>query len=306
MKNKHFAWIILCSFIFTFFGCKVSEIGSYNVSLAAEINDKDEKEDLTQKYKNLITSEIVTSVPWEGERNFLESKQKYGTPELLAAYCSILNDPLPGEEENVSVGASLLCGTVVAPNKVFSQNKAIGPYSEERGYRKGPTYAGSHIMNTVGGGVCKIASTLYNVAVMSNLSIVERHAHRMPVSYVPYGQDATVFYGSKDFKFKNNTSFPLLIWCESLGSKLYIGFYGAQKPPKIEWHHDILSIKRTETIYKKSSALKKGDQKVVVIGMDGAVMYSWITIEKADGTVTNKKLGRSAYLPLPTVYEVGK
>jgi vancomycin resistance protein VanW len=62
-----------------------------------------------------------------------------------------------------------LSSTIVEPSKIFSQNNMIGPYAKSRGYLKGPTYNGTHLTTTVGGGVCKIASTLYNVAVRSNM-----------------------------------------------------------------------------------------------------------------------------------------
>ncbi|WP_315674169.1 VanW family protein [Clostridium sp. 19966] len=333
MRIKRYFGIITCIVLFVLYIFKVTNIN--NKSEACNLNygsceaktmqstfngnelknkllnsgensaNSDEEEDLTQKYKYLITSSAVTSVPWENDVNFKRFRKAYGTEQMMAAYCSILNDPLPGEEENVHIGAKLLCGTVVEPNKVFSQNNTIGPYVTDRGYKKGPTYAGSRITTTIGGGVCKIASTLYNVAVMSNLPIVERHAHRMPVSYVPYGQDATVCYGAKDFKFKNNTASPLLIWCKSIGNKLYIGFYGNVRPPKIQWHHEFLNIKRTQTIYRKNKSLKGGEEKVVVIGMDGAVLNTWVTIEDSDGTVITKKLGKSVYSPLPSICEIG-
>jgi vancomycin resistance protein YoaR len=292
-------------------------ISSYNKvkfqdssTVVALESDKDEGEKNkleTDKQSYIIKSSgIVKSVPWENDIDFKEAQEKNRTYVMMAAYCAVLPDPLPGEEENVHIGAKLLCGKVVGAGKVFSQNRSIGPYTEVQGYKKGPTYVGSHIITTIGGGVCKIASTLYNVAVLSNLQIVERHSHGMPVSYVPYGQDATVSYGNRDFKFKNNTEFPILIWTESIGNSLYIGFYGNSKPPKIEWHHELLSSRKTTKIYKINPKLKPGTKKVVVIGMDGAVLKSWVTVEKADGTVITKQLGKSSYAPLPYIYEKGR
>lgn len=268
------------------------------------IKDVNRKEAVTEKQDSInISSSIVTSVPWENDENFKKAQEKYGTHIMMSAYCAVLNDPLPGEEENVHVGAKLLCGTLVESSKVFSQNKTIGPYIQSKGYKGGPTYVGSNLTETIGGGVCKIASTLYNVAIMSNLQIVERHAHCMPVSYVPYGQDATVCYGSMDFRFKNNTNSSILIWSQGIDNKLYIGFYGKSKPPKIEWHHQVLSSKKTTKVYKTNQSLPSGEEKLVVAGMDGATIKSWITIENPDGTIQTKQLGESKYLPLPYIYE---
>jgi vancomycin resistance protein VanW len=141
---------------------------------------------------------------------------------------------------------------------------------------------------------------------MSNLQIVERHFHRsMPVSYAPYGQDATVSYGSYDLRFKNNTDFPLLIWTQAIDNILYIGFYGKNSPQKVQWHHEITDIKKTTTIYKPNPKLPPGAKKLVIIGGDGAKVKSWVTIEQPNGSVITKNLGKSHYLPLPYIYEVG-
>lgn len=251
------------------------------------------------------SSGIVTSVPWESDASFRKAQKESGAYVLMAAYCTVLPDPSPGEEENVHIGAKKLTGVIIEPGTVFSQNKTIGPYTIKNGYKEGPTYSGSRLIKTIGGGVCKISTTLYNVAIMSNLQIVERHYHGMPVSYAPYGQDATVSYGTFDLRFKNNTDFPILIWTQTIDNILYIGFYGKNNPPRVEWHHEITDIKKTTTIYKPNPKLPPGTKKLVIIGGDGAKVKSWVTIEQSNGSVITKNLGMSYYRPLPYIYEVG-
>lgn len=246
----------------------------------------------------------TTSVPWETDEDFLRSQAENGTPILMAAYRTVLHDPLPGEEENVHLAARILAGTVVKPGTVFSQNNKVGPYVRSKGFQKGPTYAGMNLVTTVGGGVCKIASTLYNVAILSNLPIMERHAHSMPVPYVPYGQDATVASGVKDFRFKNNTESPVLIWAKGIDNTLYIAFYGTKKPPIVEWHHKTLKVIKAEKIYKTNPALPaETPEKLLVEGMDGGIVKSWITIKNPDGTITTKQLGKSWYDPMHYLFE---
>ncbi|MDP4183036.1 MAG: VanW family protein [Bacillota bacterium] len=256
--------------------------------------------------KPQLKSGPETSLPWDYDVEFIKSKELNNTPILLGAYKTVLKDPLPGEEFNVHLAARMLSGTVLKPGQVFSQNKTVGPYTEERGFQKGPTYIGSKLSTTIGGGVCKIASTLYNVSVLSNLKIVERHNHSMPVPYVPYGQDATVFYGAKDFKFMNNTDNNIMIWAQGIDNVLYMGFYGISEPPKIEWKHDVLQQYKAEKVYKVNPSLEKGTEKVILEGMDGALIKSWITIENKDGTVTKKDMGISNYSPFPYLIEKGQ
>jgi vancomycin resistance protein YoaR len=250
-----------------------------------------------------MTSGPTTSVPWKEEDNFLAKQRETDTPILLGAYRTVLKDPLPGEEYNVHLAASMLAGKVIRPGHIFSQNESIGPYTEGKGFKKGPTYMGTRLTTTIGGGVCKIASTLYNVAILSNLEIIERSSHSMPVPYVPYGQDATVAYGARDIKFKNSNDFPILIWAQGIGNTLYIAFYGRVAPPKIEWHHETLKAIKAHTIYSDNPNIPKGTEKVVLEGMDGALVKSWLTITYPDGTVKTKSLGNSYYNPMPYFIE---
>lgn len=255
--------------------------------------------------RGTLLSGPTADIPWAKSTEFAEAKKKNGCPVQMAAYKTVLKDPLPGEEYNVHLAAKYICGTVLAPGEVFSQNKKAGPYTLERGFQEGPTYNGTNVSTTIGGGVCKIASTLFNVVILSDLAVVERHTHTMPVPYVPYGQDATVFYGSKDFKFKNSTAAPILIWAQGVDNILYIGFYGRQSPPKVEWSHRVIEVYKAPVLTTKNPELKPGSEKMLHEGMDGGIIESSITLTYPDGTTKTKDFGKSRYEPLPFIKEIG-
>lgn len=284
------------------------------------IEDSDNIEEKTLKYFNLynmyanldstgnfkkrfIKSGVVTKVPWEDDAEFKELQRKNNAYTLMVAYKTILPNPGIGEEHNVHLAAKMLQGTIIEGGEIFSQNRKIGPYVESRGFRKGPSYAGVDLTTTEGGGVCKVASTLYNLAVLSNLEIIERYNHSMPVPYVPYGQDATVSYGSKDIKFKNNTDSPILIWAQGIDNVLFVGFYSDKKPPKVEWHHKMLARYKAPVIYKNNPELDAAARNVIVEGMDGGIVESWVTIESEDGSITTRELGKSYYNAMPHIIE---
>lgn len=273
----------------------------------AQVNNSRVKRIATKLvFDTLDKSGPVKNLPWVDDIEFQETQDRNEANILLAAYSAVLKDPLPGEEFNVHLAAQSLVGIVIQPGEVFSQNSSIGPYIEAKGYKEGPTYIGTKLTKTVGGGVCKVASVLYNVSILSDLQIVERTNHGMPVPYVPYGQDATVAYGIKDFKFKNDKDFPILIWATGMDNRLYIGFYGAQESPKVEWHHEVLEIRVAPKQYKINPDLKDGEEKIVLQGMDGARVKSHITIEYLDGTVKTKDLGISSYKAMPFLVEKSK
>lgn len=273
---------------------------------ADEVEDQSYKLDYSKLYLNEpLSSGPCSDMPWEEDENFKEAKLKNDTNVLLAGYRTVLRDPLPGEEYNVHLAASMLAGLTVKPGEVFSQNGRIGPYTMERGFQKGPTYVGTTLTTTIGGGVCKIASTIYNVTCLSNLEIVERYNHTMPVPYVPYGQDATVAYGARDFKFRNNTGSTIMIWAKGIDNILYIGFYGKEPVSEVEWKHEFLERTKAPNVYKTVDNLSRGEEKLVLEGMDGAVVKSWLIIHEPGGD-KERYMGVSTYKPMANIIEKGR
>lgn len=244
------------------------------------------------------------NLPWEKDPEFLKAQKEAGTPVLMAGYQATLPDPILDERHNISQAADYLCGAVVEPGQVFSLNARIGWRSAQRGFKPGPMYSGNRIVATVGGGVCKIASVIYNVAILANQEIIERHPHSMTVPYVPPGQDATISYGTKDFKFRNKTNSPILIWAKNYGDTLYMAFYGVAKPPPVAWVHETLSQSETWTEYVSDASLPRGAEKVVHEGSNGITVHSWIVIEE-NGKKVKKDMGISAYAPMPRIIARG-
>lgn len=249
-------------------------------------------------------SGTILNVPWKDDPMFKEAQKNNDTDVLLSAFCTVIKTTSEGEQHNVHLAAKSVSGTVIQPGEIFSQNQSIGPYTEDKGYKEGIAYIGGVLTPSIGGGACKVASTLYNVSVLSNLEIVERYNHSMPVHYLPYGQDSTVAYGFKDLKFKNTTKFPILIWAKPIDNRVYIGFYGKEPSPKIKWTHNILERRVAPIKYQVNPNLKDGEENIVLEGMDGAKVESFVTIEYADGKIENKSLGISNYWPLPYIIEV--
>ncbi|HZK23759.1 MAG TPA: VanW family protein, partial [Oscillospiraceae bacterium] len=131
-------------------------------------------------------------------------------PEVTAAVFRSINTKIAsyhtsgggsaGRTDNLYMAAKYMHGTVLAPGDIFSFNHVTGPRTFERGYSMAPVVGGLGI----GGGVCQVATTVYNVALIAEMEIVERHPHSIRVGYVPPGKDATVT-NYIDFKFRNST-----------------------------------------------------------------------------------------------------
>ena len=123
---------------------------------------------------------------------------------------------------NIDLASEKIDYYKLSPGEEFSFNKVVGRRTEAKGYEDAPiiirTRKGPKKGIAVGGGICQVSTTLYNAAEECGLEMVERHLHSKDVGYVPKGEDATVSYGSADFRFKNSRSHPIMIRT-SLGKK---------------------------------------------------------------------------------------
>ena len=136
---------------------------------------------------------------------------------------------IPGTENrlnNIILATACVNGYILEPGEEFSFNRVVGQRTTDRGFRSAPAFSSGTTVMAVGGGICQVSSTMYSAIMDSSLSVTERHPHGLPVSYIPRGRDATVSWGSLDFRFLNNTDYPLRIDAEVDGRTLTVRVYG--------------------------------------------------------------------------------
>lgn len=138
---------------------------------------------------------------------------------------------------NLRIASKAIDGTVLAPGETFSFNKVVGQRTAKKGYKKAHIFNGpNNVTMGIGGGVCQVASTIFNTVLLSNLSIVERHQHSQRVSYVPLGRDAAIYWPTQDLQFKNNTNYPIKIKMTVKDGVISCAFLVSQdvKPKKVK------------------------------------------------------------------------
>ena len=147
----------------------------------------------------------------------------YDPPELMgeaACFQDVLGqyETRHTNDENRNTNLRLLCqaldGVVVEPGEEFSFNGTVGERTKEKGYQPAPAYSGNRLVNAYGGGVCQGSTTLYNCVLLADLEVTSRSGHGAKVGYVPAGLDASVNWGTTDFRFRNNFHFPVKIQAE--------------------------------------------------------------------------------------------
>jgi len=145
---------------------------------------------------------------------------------LLAEYSTPYDSGIRGRTTNLKMSAKLVDGEIVGKDKVFSTNLAIGPRNAANGWKEAKMFMNGQVVDGVGAGICQAATTLYNAALLSNLPIIERHQHSFRVSYAPASRDATIYWGQKDMKFRNNTSGPIYVQTLVKGERFHVRLYG--------------------------------------------------------------------------------
>jgi len=144
-----------------------------------------------------------------------EKVNNMGIKELIGVGHSLFYHSAPSRIYNINLAASRINGVLVAPNEVFSFDKALGDVSAFTGYQQAYIIQNGHTVLGDGGGVCQVSTTFFRALLNAGLPIVERHAHAYRVGYYegdsPPGIDATVYVPSVDLKFKNDTGHYILI-----------------------------------------------------------------------------------------------
>ena len=130
---------------------------------------------------------------------------------LLASYTTYFKTTQAGRNTNIKLSAKTLHNVIVGSGDIFSFNTMVGPRTKDRGYQPAREIIGGKFVMGIGGGICQTSSTLFNAVDQLPIDILERHHHSLNIGYVPEGRDATVSYGSLDFRFQNTSGVPFLI-----------------------------------------------------------------------------------------------
>ncbi|HWP98433.1 MAG TPA: VanW family protein [Syntrophomonadaceae bacterium] len=208
---------------------------------------------------------------------------------------------------NLRRAAASINGRMIPLNTVFSFNDTVGERTVNSGYSDAMVIVGDKFEPGLGGGVCQVSSTLYNAVLMAGLEIVERHNHNLAVVYVPQGLDATVSYGSQDFRFKNSSSAPLYIQAFTDGGQLTISLYGNLKDKvNVKLSHMIDQVIPFGETQETDPSLAAGQQQVDHGGQVGYSTRAYRAYyDASDNLIKRELLSSDYYSPLNRVVRVG-
>lgn len=209
---------------------------------------------------------------------------------------------------NLRLAADILSGTVVQPGEVFSYVDALSPISAERGFKPAGTIIGGLIVDDIGGGLCQPSTTLFQAAVKADLEIVERHNHGMVGDYYLNGQDAMIYGGSFDFRFKNNTDYPIGIEAEVTESAVIYRLYGRPLPEGVTidlYSEKVKDLEPEEEVEERENPdLKPGETKVLRRPFVGSAWKTYRIYYKDGVEIDREYLTYSEYPSLSKIIEV--
>ena len=265
-----------------------------------------------EKAKEIIAAEIkdeyVIDLIVTKPKVTLEDIGTEAFPDRLSTFSTRYDASDKDRTTNLVLACQKLNGKVIMPGETFSYNAALGPRTYAAGYRNGKIYENGQVVDGLGGGICQISSTLYNAALMSDMEIVERRNHQFVTSYVDEGRDATVVYGSTDFRFKNTRTYPVRLVASAKGGVATVSVYGIKEADReytYSFKTDVISTIPYTTKYEEDSSLAAGQEVVKQKGTNGLVCKTYMTKMLNGKIVSTKLLSTDTYSAMQRIVKRG-
>lgn len=230
-------------------------------------------------------------------KNTISSIGEEAYPNVIASFSTNYDASNTDRTTNLKLAAQKINGTVIMPEEEFSYNKVVGERTIAAGYKNAKVYSNGEVVDGLGGGICQVSSTLYNTAVISNLKITQRRNHQFVTSYLPAGRDATVVWGSQDFKFVNTRKYPIKIKASVSGGVVTITFEGLKEETEydISFQSVTISTIPTTTRYQDDDTLAAGTEKVKQKGAIGKIVETYKIMSLNGQVVSKTLLSRDTY-----------
>lgn len=257
------------------------------------LKEKDVEKAIKNSENNIITIPAKIQQPSVS----LESLKEKILANELGTYKSDYSSSSNDRASNIKLACSKINGYVLAPGDEFSYNEVVGPRTAEHGFKVANVYVGNTVQPGIGGGICQVSSTMYNSVIFADLEITERRNHTLPVSYVPMGRDATVSYGSTDFRFKNNTNYPIEIRAIAENGINTVTILGTDEHPEkeIKIVTSCTGTTSPKVVINKSSELFEGEIKVESSGSNGSSYIAYKVVYENGVEKSREKLPSSTY-----------
>lgn len=229
--------------------------------------------------------------------------------DVLGTFTTSYSTSGTSRRANVENGVRLINGTTLYPGEEFSTYESVRPFTEANGYYAAGSYLNGKVVDSIGGGICQVSTTLYNAVLLSELEVTERHNHSMIVSYVDPSMDAAIAESAgKDFKFKNNLNYPIYIEGVTQNKKVTFTIYGLEERSsdhKVKYESEVLKVTQPDSETIIQDAGMPVGSVVVESAHVGYVAQLWRVIEENGQEISREVINKSTYKVSPRSATVG-
>lgn len=256
---------------------------------------------------------------WTGQDDAIDLKVEVDEPrgteeelskvkDVLGTFTTSYSSSGSNRSGNVANGCRLVNGTLLYPGDSFSMYETVSPFTEANGYYEAGSYLNGMVVDSLGGGICQVSTTLYNAVLKAELEVTERHNHSMIVTYVDPSADAAIAGTTKDFKFVNNLEHPIYIEGVTADKKITFTIYGVETRPsnrEVSYVSEVIS----KTVPEGEKVIADGGQPIGSISVQSAhtgyVAQLWkvVTVDGVEESRT--QVNKSTYKMTPRTAVVG-
>lgn len=259
---------------------------------------------LTQQWKKGV-GEVALDV---------EITQPHGSYEELSKIQNVLgkgstdySSSSNARATNIRNATQMIDGTVLYPGEELSVCDTIHPFTEENGYAPAPSYENGEVVESLGGGICQVSTTLYLAILRAELQVTQRYSHSMIVNYVKPSMDAAIAEGVKDLKFVNNLDAPIYIQGYASDGELGFVIYGQEyrsDKRSVTYESEVIEEIESSTEIIADDQMPLGQVERIQSAHTGYEAKLWKVIND-NGVETREEVNRSSYRMTPSKYRVG-
>ncbi len=228
--------------------------------------------------------------------------------DLLGSFTTDYSTSGSNRSGNVANGCSLINGSLLYPGDTFSVYETVSPFTADNGYYMAGSYLNGLVVESLGGGICQVSTTLYNAILRAELTVKDRYNHSMIVTYVDPSADAAISGTTKDLKFVNSTDYPIYIEGYTKDKKITFNIYGVETRPKnrkVTYESEVLS----RTVPEGEKVVADSSHGVGYISVQSAhVGYKarlWKVVTVDDKEESREIVNESSYAAVPRTAAVG-
>ncbi|MBR1670584.1 MAG: VanW family protein [Butyrivibrio sp.] len=229
--------------------------------------------------------------------------------DVLGTFTTSYKSSGASRSANVANGCRLINGSTIYPGEEFSVLGTITPFTEANGYFPAGSYLNGLVVESIGGGICQVSTTLYNAVLLAELEVTERHNHSMIVNYVDPSADAAIAEsGGKNFKFINSTDHPIYIEGYTTQDKsITFTVYGVEERSsgrKVKYESEVLE----KIPASADQFVTDGSKALGYVGTQSAHLgykaQLWKVVTE-NGETTKEVINHSNYKMVPRIVTVG-